>query len=113
MPVVSQTTREKEVSRHCMIVLEESDASLCNSAFGLSSDGSHCMGKTLTSPTYIMCLERCISPYPLTECSEHYPAPDLGFSEWDVLGIYKHRGKESVGQEDNQKMEYQEHTAPD
>lgn len=37
----------------------------------------------------------------------------FGFFKWDILGIYKHRGKENVGQEDNQQMGYQEHMAPD
>jgi len=47
--------------------------------------------QTVTSPTYIMCLERCISPYSLTECSEHYPAPELGFCEvkWQGLLLNK------------------------
>lgn len=43
--------------------------------------------QTVTSPIYVMSLERHMSPYPLTEGSEHYPVSDLGFSEVKCQGL--------------------------
>lgn len=43
--------------------------------------------QTVTSPIYVMSLERHISLYPLTEGSEHDPASDLGFSEVKRQGL--------------------------